>query len=428
VKCCKKTTIYLTPALIDVTYYKSESRESLSFRFGPTSYVLSYEKFKSIDLGIQPLSSEESYSPLSANSIPPGDEASVEKPWHHLIHYLPLGVVVFDMDLRITDSNPVAEMILLSSTNVAEALTLGAKQDDGHNWENSLKEVIASAKPCTFENITYSKDKRNYILQIICTPLTNRYDGRLVGGILLVDDITAKVGMERDLASAERLAAVGKLAARVAHELNNPLDGILRYINLALRLVDQEGPERANHYLQESRKGLMRMVEIISELLEFSRSTFSAFEEADINKIVEDAAKSMGSLASKNDVSVNRHYGPDMPNIRSSNLFQVFCNLTKNAINAMEGGGELTISTYCDEHDMLIEFADTGPGISDEIKKSLFEPFFTTKEPGKGTGLGLAICKDIVERFSGKIEATNREQGGCVFVVSIPLTRTSRGQ
>lgn len=358
-------------------------------------------------------------------------EESIDHKSHRLIHDLPLGVVVFDMDLAITDSNPVANEILLPSTNVAEALMLGIQQEEEeeeHDWAELLQEAITSVQPRTFEQITYSKDKRNYILQIICTPLTEKKAGRLIGGILLVEDVTAKVGMQRDLASAERLAAVGKLAARVAHELNNPLDGILRYINLALRLVDQDGPEQANHYLQESRKGLMRMVEIISELLEFSRSTFNAFEEADINKIVEDAAKSMESLARKNNVTVNRHYSPEMPNIRSSNLFQVFCNLTKNAIDAMEQGGELTITTSCDEHDIIIEFADTGSGISDEIRESLFEPFFTTKEQGKGTGLGLAICKEIVERFSGKIEVSNRAQGGSMFVVSIPLSRTSRGQ
>lgn len=371
---------------------------------------------------------EQSISQLSADPVAHAGPLPYGHNSHRLIRHLPLGVVVFGRDLSIRDSNPAARDILQAADNIAEALVLGAKMDGEIDWHQSLIEAIESGKPCPFENVTYSKERRNYILHIICTPLADEKSGELFGGILLIEDITAKVGMERDLASAERLAAVGKLAARVAHELNNPLDGILRYINLALRLVEQDGPEQAGQYLQESRKGLMRMVQIISELLEFSRSTFSAFEEADINKIVEDATKSMESQALRNKVTINRHYHPDMPNIRSGNLFQVFSNLVKNAIDAMEEGGELTISTCCDDHNVFIEFADSGSGISDDVRENIFEPFFTTKEQGKGTGLGLSICKDIIERFSGKIDVRNRDEGGCAFMISIPLARTSRAK
>jgi len=220
---------------------------------------------------------------------------------------------------------------------------------------------------------------------------------------------------------------VGKLAARVAHELNNPLDGILRYINLALRVLEERGETNASRYLQESRKGLLRMVQIISELLEFSRSTYSAMEEADINKIVEDAAQAMEAAAAANHVEVRRHYSPDMPNIRSGNLFQVFCNIIKNACDAMPDGGTLEITTCCDAHHAIIAFADTGCGLSEEVRKKLFDAFFTTKPTGKGTGLGLAICKDIVERYGGEIHAENRPEGGSIFRVLIPLERTSRG-
>ena len=346
---------------------------------------------------------------------------------HVLFNHIPLGVVLFDTQLHISDSNQAAGRVLYNTDNIARALDLGSPPNRQGNWEEELTAALQSSTSSTFENFSYSNDGHNSVLHIICTPLTCENSGNLLGGILLIEDVTSKMAMENDLAAAERLAAVGKLAARVAHELNNPLDGILRYINLALRVIENENVGQAENYLQESRKGLMRMVQIISELLEFSRSTFSAFEDADINKIVEDAAKAMESQSLKNQVVINRNYSPQMPNIRSGNLFQVFCNLVKNAIDAMPDGGTLDITTTCDDHHAYILFADTGEGVEPDIVKYVFEPFFTTKEKGKGTGLGLPISKDIIERYSGKIELENREAGGCAFRVSIPLERTNRG-
>jgi len=346
---------------------------------------------------------------------------------HYLIENLPLGVVAFDEQLIIVDLNPIAERILAPDSNIAQALSAGSDSPGQPGWEGQLQQALAADKQRTFEKVSYLQNGRSYILQIVCRPLSDQKSGRRLGGLLLIEDITAKTAMQNDLAAAERLAAVGKLAARVAHELNNPLDGILRYINLALRVVEQNQQSQTCHYLQQARRGLLRMVQIISELLEFSRSTYSAFEEADINKILEDAVKAMESQAADNKVEIRRHYDPVMPNIRSGNLFQVFCNLVRNAIDAMENGGVLEITSYRDESHVLIEFADTGCGLSAEVKENLFEAFFTTKAAGKGTGLGLAICKDIVERYGGKIIADNRPGGGSVFTISIPLESTGAG-
>jgi two-component system NtrC family sensor kinase len=243
----------------------------------------------------------------------------------------------------------------------------------------------------------------------------------VIGGILTVEDVTSKVTMEQRLAVSERLAAVGKLAAKVAHELNNPLDGILRYINLAMRVIGDGGDQRAVRYLDESRSGLMRMVQIISELLEFSRSTYSAYETADINKVVEDAVKAMFTTTSRARVEVVTDYAPDMPTVRSGNLFQVFCNMIKNAADAMPDGGRLTVITRLTDRELSVCFEDTGIGLPEGQISQIFQPFFTTKEPGKGTGLGLAVCKDIVERYNGRIEASNREGGGARFLVRLPL-------
>ena len=342
-----------------------------------------------------------------------------------LIHNMPLGVVAFDENLRITDTNPCAAELLGPCVNIAAALADGCGPNNEYRWDDELKQVLQSGQSATYSSVLYSQDSRNLTLHIICNPLTDENSDKLIGGVLLIEDITAKTAMQSDLADAERLAAVGKLAARVAHELNNPLDGIIRYLNLAMRVIDQHKIEQVGNYLTESQKGLHRMVQIISELLEFSRSTYSSFQQADINKITEEAIKAMEILSLDNHVVVTRNYSDQMPNIRSGNLFQVFCNLVKNAIDAMPDGGELIVSTRCNNHHALIEFADSGTGIPLDVIDKLFEPFFTTKAPGKGTGLGLAICKDIIERYNGNIDAKNQPQGGTLFTVSIPLERTS---
>jgi len=344
-----------------------------------------------------------------------------------LFNSIPFGVLTFDAQWRITEANPLARDMLAVGDTLEEALAAGLTADQALSCRQELGRVLLEGHPCTCEDLAYSLNGRNTLLRFFCAPLPGEDTSEVAGGMLLIEDITARRAMENDLADAERLAAVGKLAARVAHELNNPLDGILRYLNLALRLADEQELDKITQYLGESRKGLMRMVHIVSDLLEFSRSTYNAFQEADVNKILEDAVKAMESLAEDNHVEVSRDYGRNLPNIRSGNLFQVFSNLIKNAVDAMDEGGHLALKTSCDQHHLLIEFANTGPGLSAEAAKKLFEPFFTTKAPGKGTGLGLAICKDIVERYDGQIKAENRAQGGATFTITIPLERTSRG-
>jgi PAS domain S-box-containing protein len=242
----------------------------------------------------------------------------------------------------------------------------------------------------------------------------------------IVRDITEKVKIQQQLVATEKLATVGKLAAKVAHELNNPLDGILRYINLAIRTVEQEKLEKPKEYLNQCRRGLMRMVQIVSELLEFSRTTYRPFELVRIEQIIDDAIKAMETSAETTNVRIVTQYHPSTPRIRMGNLYQVFCNLIKNAIAAMPEGGELKISTRVSEDKAIVaEFRDTGTGFPPEHAHLLFEPFFTTKERGKGTGLGLAICKDIVERYEGRITAENASGGGSIFTVWLPIKAES---
>ena len=337
-----------------------------------------------------------------------------------ILSALPIGVVAFGPDLKVINSNETARRLISMGEYLDGSLTAGTDVKIWRDWKAELTRAISTQQPCHFDNVAYSIKGKIKLLSIVCVPLKD--GGDELCGTILIEDNTEKVHIQRALANSERLAAVGKLAAKVAHELNNPMDGILRYLRLAIRIVEHEQLEKPLDYLHQCHKGLTRMVHIISELLEFSRNAYATFEHAEVETILEEAIKANEDRASSTNVAIIRDYGTSTVKIRSGNLFQVFCNLIKNAIDVMPEGGTLTISTQKSSHKALVvEFRDTGPGLAPEHIERAFEPFFTTKIGGKGTGLGLAICKDIIEKYDGKITAHNVPGGGCVFTVHLPI-------
>lgn len=343
-----------------------------------------------------------------------------------LLQSLPIAVVAFDRDFKIIGANSQAAKLIHLCGCVDESLAKGTDHNIWLGWTEQLRSALSTGKPCTFDEVGYTLRDATRLLRIICAPLASGGDEEAAGGTLVIEDVTEKVHTQKQLADTERLAAVGRLASKVAHELNNPMDGILRYINLAMRVIEQERLDKPKEYLSQCRRGLMRMVQIISELLEFSRSTRTSFAYAKVEQLVEEAVRTLEPTAENLNVRIMRNYGRDTPEIRSGNLFQVFCNLAKNALDAMPDGGELTISTrLAGGNTAVIEFRDTGSGFAPENAEAIFEPFFTTKEKGKGTGLGLAICRDILEIHHGRITAENAPGGGSVFTVYLPVTGKS---
>jgi len=361
------------------------------------------------------------------NTVNPetNEDARVELLGKAVVQSLPIGVVAYMPDLRIITANPRAAKLIELDDYIDKSLAKGTDQNGspGLAWTEQLKEVLSKNQPRTFDNVNYTLNGKMKLLRIICTPLKTTESAQSLGGTVIIEDITEKVNTQRQLAGAEKLAAIGQLASRVAHELNNPMDGILRYVNLSLRIIEQENLEKPKEYLAQCREGLMRMVQIVSELLEFSRNSYVSFEYVKIERIIEDAVKTMEGRAEAAGVRISRSYAPNIPKIRSSNLFQVFCNLIKNALDAMPDGGQLSISTrFTADNTAIVEFCDTGVGLPTENTEAIFEPFFTTKDKVKGTGLGLAISKDIIERHGGRISAENATEGGSVFTVYLPVS------
>lgn len=231
-------------------------------------------------------------------------------------------------------------------------------------------------------------------------------------------------------ADIEKLASLGEFTARIAHELNNPLDGILRYLNLALRGLEQNDTEKPAKYLNHCRDGLLRMAAILNELLEFSRSHYAPPEEpVQVNQIVDDAVKTISARpADTPRIRISRRFADDLPQVKAAGLFQVFCNIVKNAFDSMPNGGELEISTQTDsDGNIVVRFTDTGYGFDPKDCEVIFEPFFTTKQDSQGTGLGLAICRDIITKYGGHITAKNEPDKGSTFTVYLPAENIKAG-
>lgn len=342
-----------------------------------------------------------------------------------ILQALPTAVVVFDSDLRIIEANSTAASLIKLSDRIDQSLSRGTDEKIWRGWTQQLKAAISEKNAVTFDGVDYTSEDGTKPLRIVCCAFEHVEATAGPGGIAVIEDMSERAAMQRKLNDTERLAAIGRRVSKVAHELNNALDGIMRYINLTMRFVEKENLEKPREYLTHCQNALTRMVRIVRELLEFSRGTHIPSEYIKIEQLIEDAIKTIDQRAVSLNVRISRKYGLGLPTVRSGNLFQVFCNLVKNALDAMPDGGELIISTRQVKNDLIVvEFRDTGPGLPAGDPEAIFEPFFTTKD--KGTGLGLSICRDIVASYGGRITAENAPEGGSLFTVYLPVTSQAR--
>ena len=219
----------------------------------------------------------------------------------------------------------------------------------------------------------------------------------------------------------EKLVSIGQLAAGAAHEINNPLTGILGYSDL---LADDPVLAERQRLIAEKIRTLARRIKtLVTSLLSFARRVPAEKGHLDLNQVVETALNLSNLGLRDKDIEVEILPDSDLPTVRgdANQLLQVCFNLMSNAVDALEevGGGKLTIRTDHDLRKIIVEFSDTGPGITSP--QQVFDPFFTTKPVGKGTGLGLSICYGIVQEHGGKISCWNRPEGGATFLVEFPI-------
>jgi len=243
---------------------------------------------------------------------------------------------------------------------------------------------------------------------------------------------------QAQLIQSAKMSAIGRLGAGVAHELNNPLGGVLGYAQFMQKKFKnldnvQKNFDDFQRFIGYIERESSRCKDIIGNLLRFSRKPLSIkLEPINVGKVIEDTLSLLNHQLTLQNIKVTTNIAPNIPNINgnASQLQQVFTNLTFNAQQAMPNGGELTISLDLqppaksktkDEKSVRISFKDTGTGISEDHLSKIFEPFFTTREDGKNTGLGLSVAYQIIQVHQGNIDVQSEVGKGTTFSVSLPV-------
>lgn len=255
-------------------------------------------------------------------------------------------------------------------------------------------------------------------------------DGKEIGSVGVFTDMREVLRMRKDLEEAhlqlvesERIASIGKMAAGVAHEINNPLSGILIYAELLRESLKKDLQHSKD--ITEIIDQTMRCKNIVSDLLEFSRQAVGKISSFSLKELIDKTLSLMVNQAFFYDISVTTDIDPDIPEAIGDmgQLQQVFTNLFINAADAMDGKGNLEIKARFDaeKNQFVIRVSDTGPGIPEALQKKIFEIFFTTKPAGKGTGLGLTITKNIMKLHGGDVKIESPPGGGTTFVLELPL-------
>jgi two-component system sporulation sensor kinase A/two-component system, sporulation sensor kinase E len=360
---------------------------------------------------------------LEAREAP--EEALIPSLTSLITKEIPMGMAILDQNLNVVQANPALERMVsltkadLMGRNLLHCL--GFSNKDRDNLEKAFNQVLASQEPQEYSSLKSApKDKSVRYLAMKIFPVPDeRFTSR---GLLLVEDVTEAEQLKQRLQLYEHLAIMGKLTLCVAHELNNPLDGIRRYLSLAI--LKKEDAQSVERYLGEAQKGLQKMSMSIKSLM-FSANPFKSPPRASdtLLNLLQDAIKIMMFQASDQRVQIEFNSPPEFEQIVSeSDLYYVFINIIKNALQAMPQGGRLEVNGILNESQMEISFQDTGPGLSSQEMDHIFQPFYSTKEGTQGLGLGLPICQKILERYDGRLVVESQPGRGTKIRLLLPYT------
>lgn len=255
-------------------------------------------------------------------------------------------------------------------------------------------------------------------------PLKNS-GGEVVQVIIYVKDVTEKRTLYQQVAEAERLAAVGRISATVAHELMNPLTSVLLNIDIVEETLTTPEVQihEARERLEVIRTELERLAGMVGEYYQFTRLPKTKLERGNVNAILMKLLEFLALELYEKRISVRKAFKADLPEVLVdvNQLRQVFLNLFRNALEAMPQGGQLIVTTQTRDEKVEIEIRDTGVGIDKANLERIFEPFFTTKT--KGSGLGLPLVRQILKEHRGGIQCISEKGAGTTFMVWLPIAR-----
>ena len=296
--------------------------------------------------------------------------------------------------------------------------------------DRQVADIIVQGKKRGYVEVSYTEQKPILDEGPFLKEERNLIDAIASQIALIIEQKQAEEDRQRlqdQLRHADRLATIGQLAAGVAHELNEPLGGILGFAQLA-----EKGENISAQTLEDIQKiinATLHAREVVKKLMLFSRQMPTRKSQVDLNKMVKEGLYFLESRCAKAGIEMVRNLFPGMPQINAdqSQLYQVLVNLAVNAVQAMPAGGKLTISTGVNENNVVFMVEDTGTGMNKEVMGKLFMPFFTTKDVNEGTGLGLSVVHGIVTSHGGTIKVASEVGKGSRFTVLLPVVEKIEG-
>jgi PAS domain S-box-containing protein len=373
-------------------------------------------------------------------------------------------VIITDLDHRIIYANEATEVIL--GYRPEDMVGIAASQfftDIPGNPEELAQRIATEAVRGAWQGEIFNRRSDGAIIQVYLTmSVLKEDDGRVMGYVGITRDITdrkqaenaLRESMEREkrlagekieierrraeeikkaydelknikgqLIQSEKLSALGRLSAGLAHELNSPLDGIMTLLRLNNKKLAENSPESERNSAMLS--AAEHMARIIKDLTSFARESNAVFAEINLNEVIESVLSFSSYQLTRDNISIVKNYSDCLKSIRGEKgqIQQVILNMITNARHAMPEGGTLTITTGNPKDDsyVFIKFIDTGRGIDKDDLDKIFDPFFTTKEPGEGVGLGLSVSYGIIETHQGEITIASEPGKGTTFTVTFPV-------
>ena len=343
----------------------------------------------------------------------------------NIVESINVGVMALDMEDRIDSWN--AQMEVMYALPRWQALTQPLRTIFPAEFVEEFYRVRQNAginNLYKFRLTTPAGETRT--VNVAIAPLVTR-KFQVVGRLVIMDDITARVELEGQLSQADKLSSIGLLAAGVAHEVNTPLAVISSYTQMLAKQL--QGDPQKSGLLEKITRQTFRASEIVNNLLNFSRTSGTEFANVDINKVITDTLALLEHQFKVAKITVESDLTPVISPIQGNagRLQQVFLNLFLNAKDAMTGGGKLTVASTNGEV-VSVRVSDTGSGIAPEHIQRIYDPFFTTKTSAKegqtrGTGLGLSVTYGIIQEHAGKIRVESNPGSGTTFALDFPLSR-----
>jgi PAS domain S-box-containing protein len=366
----------------------------------------------------------------------------------NIVESVNVGILALDLEDRIESWNTQVELMY----GISRDRAIGCRIDEVFPADlvAELMRLRSTENPTGIHNLYKYRVKTSAgaerVFNVAVAPLVAK-DFEMVGRLVIFDDITERVDLERQVTHADKLSSIGLLAAGVAHEVNTPLAVISSYAQMLSKQMPEADPRWK--LLERINRSTFRASEIVNNLLNFSRTGSAEFAELDLNQVIGDTLALLEHQFKTGRVIVDRQMAgaPErlMVHGNSGKLQQVFLNLFLNAREAMPEGGTLTVSAEARDLRVCVKVADTGQGIDPRYVERIYDPFFTTKPPkGKvrtdaqrtngekprdgeafrgGTGLGLSVTYGIVQEHGGKIAVESTPSQGTIFTLEFPLAQ-----